>query len=122
MSRKNVLNPIFLSSTTASPDELTQSLAASFNTVSTEVSFQDNISYQINVTTSDSTGTFAVEASNDKVNWITILASGTVAAANDTIGININQFPFKHIRLAYTSTVAGTGTCQILLMARTVGM
>lgn len=127
MSRKQVLAPIVL--------EAAKSLAASFTTSPTTVSFQDNISYQINVTTSNSTGEFSIEASNDynegnngmtgpdAGNWATLPLDGTptVAAANDVILINLNQIPFKAIRLAYTADTAGTGVAEILIMARTLG-
>lgn len=127
MSRKNVLAPVVL--------ESAKSLAATFTTTPTVLSFQDNISYQINITTSDSTGEFSIEASNDYSannngidnadtgQWAMLPLDGTpsVAAGNDTILININQFPFKALRLRYTANVAGTGIAEILLMARTVG-
>lgn len=113
-----------------------QSLSASFITPVTAIKFLDNASYQINVTTSDSTGTFAVQASNDYCpagpaeppanpgTWVNLtLAGGTpfVAAANDSIIINLNQLPFTAIRLAYTSTIAGTGTCDMWLVAKQIG-
>lgn len=113
MARKLVLDPVQIASN--------QSLAASFNSASTAVPYQDNIAYQILVTTTNSTGQFVLQGSLDDVNWADLLNCGTVAAANDDIVVNVNQFPFKYIRLAYTSSVAGTGTCSIKLMARTVG-
>lgn len=112
-----------------------QSLAASFNSTPTIVSYMDNCSYQINVTTSNSTGTFSVQVSDDYQpqtpqlsavtgNWVDLsLGGGTpaVAAANDVIIINLNQLPFKAMRLAYTSTIAGTGTCNIFLFNKQIG-
>lgn len=125
MSRKNVLEPIVLASN--------QSLATSFNSAPTVVKYLDNISYQINVVTTNSEGTFAVEVSNDYVpsnsgvtpdtgNWSPLVLTGTptVAAANNTLVINMNQLPFAAIRLAYTSTVAGTGTCEIILTGKMI--
>lgn len=113
------------------------SLSTSFTTSPTGIRYLDNCSYQINVTTSNSSGTFQVQASNDYyVNegnadvvmnpgtWIPLtLAGGTpfVAAANDQIIINLNQLPFYAIRLAYTSTVAGTGTATIFIASKVVG-
>lgn len=116
--------------------EASKSLAASFNTAPTMVTYLDNIAYQIDVTTTNSTGSFAVQASLDYSpggpnqlpanpgNWINLVLSGgtpTVAAANDDILIDLNQLPYKAIRLAYTSTIAGTGTCSIKLMAKQLG-
>jgi Flp pilus assembly protein TadG len=114
-----------------------QSLSASFITAPTVVRYLDNCSYQINVTTTNSTGTFVVQASNDYYvnegndnvvvnsgNWVTLtLAGGTpfVAAANDVITVNLNQLPFYAIRLSYTATIAGTGTCSIYIVNKQIG-
>jgi len=108
-----------------------QSLAADFTSAPTVVRYLDNCSYQINVNTSDSQGTFAVQVSNDYYvneangnvvvnpgNWTSLsLAGGTpsVNAENDTIVINLNQLPFYAVRLAYFHTTAGTGTCSIYI-------
>ena len=94
MSRKLVLAPDI-------PLIVGQSLAASFTTAPTLIDFQDNVAYQINVTTTNSTGTFAVQASLDYEkgnglenartgNWVTLTLGGgtpTVSAANDNIMI-----------------------------------
>lgn len=123
MSRKNLLAPIQV--------ETNKSLASAFYSTPTEVSFQDNLAYEIIVTTSNSTGNFFLVGTLDSpdnlgsfaaVNWVQLIACGTVAAANDVIGIDINQFPFKYVALQYVPSVAGTGTCNIKIMARTVGM
>lgn len=109
------------------------SLSASFNSAATVILNTDNVSYQINVTTSNSTGTFAVQVSNDFAvteggtisnagTWDDLSLSGvpTVAAANDTIGISLNQLPFKAIRLAYTAGTAGTGVCNAYLVSKQI--
>ena len=127
MSRKAVLEPIYVTSTQAVPIKtqdglpVTQSLSASFSTVATSVKFQDNLSYQINITTTNSQGTFQLQGSNDGVSYADLGTAGVVAAANDVAVININQFPFAYMRLHYTSSVAGTGICSIVLMGRSVG-
>ncbi|GAC1502093.1 MAG: hypothetical protein NVS1B10_06720 [Candidatus Saccharimonadales bacterium] len=97
-----------------------QSLASSFNSPATTVQFLDNVGYQVNISTTNSVGTFAVQGSLDNVNWANLSLSGTpsVGAANDTIIINVNQFPFQYIRLAYASTTAGTGTCDVYIEAK----
>lgn len=110
-----------------------QSMSSSFTSDPTVIKYLDNCSYQINITTSDSAGTFVVQASNDYVsadptngssnpgNWVDIpLEGGTpyAAAANDSILIDLNQLPFNAVRVKYTSSVAGTGTCDIVLMAK----
>jgi len=113
-----------------------QSLSATFTSPITTIKFSDNVSYQINVTTSDSTGTFEVQASDDYSpigpsqpvpnpgNWVTLPLGGgtpTVAGANDLILINLNQLPFTAVRLVYTSTIAGTGTADMWVLAKQIG-
>lgn len=128
MSRKNTLVYQLASN---------QSLSALFHTPATVVRYLDNCSYQINVTTSNSTGTFAVEVSNDYYvnegndnvvmnpgNWVPLTLAGgtpTVSAMNDTIMINLNQLPFYAVRLTYTPNVAGTGTASIYITDKSVG-
>lgn len=120
MSRK-LLVPVQISTS--------QSLSSNFTSPITMVQYGDNISYQINIKTTDSQGSFEVQASNDYSpgtteypmtnagNWTSLSLSGTptVNAANDTILINMNQIPYKALRLSYISTTAGTGTCDILI-------
>ncbi len=127
MARKNILAPELIASA--------QSLAASFQTTPTVINYADNVSYQINVTTTNSTGTFSVQASLDYQqqtpmqvgrtgNWIDLSLGGgtpTVAAANDSIIINLNQMPYSAIRLAYTSTIAGAGHADIYIMHKQIG-
>lgn len=126
MSRKLVLAPVVL--------EASKSLSTAFTTTPTVIDFQDNVCYQIDITTSDSTGTFVVQVSLDYVqgdannravagNWIDLTMSGTpiAAAANDDIVISLNQLPYHAIRLKYTPTIAGTGTAKITIMAKNVG-
>lgn len=113
-----------------------QSMAASFTTNPTLIKYLDNIAYQINVTTTNSTGTFSVQGSLDYTidetvnnvsnpgNWITLKLAGgvpTISAASDQILIDLNQLSFNAVRLVYTSTVAGTGTCDIFVMGRQIG-
>lgn len=126
MSRKNTLEYQIATA---------QSLAANFTSPVTTVLTLDNCSYQINVNTTDSTGTFVIETSNDYNDnlvtntvtnvgtWAALPIGGTpaAAAANDTIYVEINQIPFKAIRVRYTSSVAGTGTCDIKLVCRQIG-
>lgn len=126
MARKNVLKNKIATA---------QTLAASFNSLPTMIPFGDNCAYQVNVTTTNSTGTFSVQGSLDYVqqtqdtkgvagNWIDLSLGGgtpTVAAANDTILINLNQLPFNAVRIAYTSTIAGTGTADIYVMEKQIG-
>lgn len=97
------------------------SLAAAFSTAPTTVNFQDNIAYQMDVTTTNSTGNFFLQGSLNGTTWADLLPCGTVAAANDVIVVNANQIPYTQVRLRYQPATAGTGTVSILLMARTIG-
>lgn len=126
MARKNVL-PIQLLTN--------KSLATSFTSQAVLTTYTDNISFQINVTTTDSIGTFAVQVSNDySVDNVTgaVLNSGTwnpltlggtpTVNANDTvIDISLNQVPFNAIQLAYTTGTPGTGTCNVYYFAKQIG-
>lgn len=112
-------------------------LSTGFVTPPTVVRFLDNCSYQIIVNTTDSVGTFAVQASNNYyVNegndyvvmnpgtWNDLtLAGGTpfVSATDDTIIVNLNQLPFYAIRLIYRSTTPGTGTATIYITNKQIG-
>ncbi len=115
-----------------------QSLAASFSSTPTIIKNLDNCSYQIDITTTNSIGTFSVQGSNDydrdevsnvvsnTGHWITLTLGGTTAtpvanAANDDIIINLNQLPFNAIRIIYTAGTAGTGHCDIWLMTKQIG-
>lgn len=112
-----------------------QSLSASFISPVTVIKFLDNQSYQINIITTNSTGTFAVQVSDDynlsepgtavtnPGQWAALDIGGTpfAAGANDTIVIDLNQLPYGAMRLVYTSTVAGTGTADIYLTSKQLG-
>ncbi len=126
MSRKNTL-PYRVASA--------QSLAADFNSAPTLIRNSDNIGYQINITTTNSIGTFQVQGSNDYTvsevsnivtnpgNWVAIDLGGSpiANAANDTILIDLKQLPFNAVRIAYDSSTPGTGTCDIYILTKSVG-
>jgi hypothetical protein len=127
MARKDVIRTEILSS---------QSLSSSFNGPATIVRNLDNCSYQINITTVDSVGTFTVQGSNDYNvseptnvvsnvgNWVSLTLGGGapfVNAANDNIIIDLNQIPFNALRVIYTSQTPGTGTCNVWLVAKQLG-
>lgn len=112
-----------------------QSLAATFTSPVTTIRYLDNISYQINVTTTNSVGTFVIQGSNDYKgdltntgavspgNWVDLPLSGTpnANAANDTILIDMSAVPFIATRLVYTSSAAGTGHADIWLAGHRLG-
>lgn len=97
------------------------SLAASFVTAPSTINFQDSVAYQMNITTTDSVGTFTMQVSLDGTNFADLALAGAVAAANDVSVINANQLPFTQVRLSYTATTPGTGTAVILFTAKTLG-
>jgi len=126
MARKNTLEYPLLTD---------KSLSTSFISPVTIVKNLDNCSYQITITTSDSIGTFAVEASNNyesneitndvtySGDWAPLDIGGVPVAngSNDVILIDLNQLPFKAIRVSYTTSTPGTGTCDMKLIARQIG-
>lgn len=125
MARKNVL--IYKLATD-------QPLGGDFISPPTLVKYLDNCAYQINATTDDAVGTFAVEASLDYAidettnlvtntgTWVPLDLGGTPAlvGATDQILINLNQLPFNAIRVRYSST-SGDGVADIYIMARQIG-
>lgn len=127
MARKDTIRTQLLSA---------QSLATSFTSPITIIRNLDNCSYQLNVTTTNSTGTFSVQVSDDYDvspptgvvtnvgHWVDLVLGGgtpTVAAANDTIMIDMNQLPFNAMRIAYTAGTAGTGHCDLWLVSKQIG-
>jgi len=126
MARKTVVNYTLATN---------QSLSGSFNTPATVITNLDSCSYQINVNTTNSTGTFAVQVSNDYQqdevsniiknpgNWVPLTLSGTpvVAGANDNIVIDLQAMPYYAMRLAYTASTPGTGTCSIIVECKQLG-
>lgn len=126
MSRKNVLEPVLIASA--------QSLASNFTSTPTIISQGDNVGYQIDATTINSAGTFAVEVSMDYQpagptgparagTWSALQLSGvpTLSGSSDTINISLNMPPFKAVRLSYTATTPGTGTANIFVSYKAVG-
>jgi hypothetical protein len=109
-------------------------MAASFTTTPTMITYGDNYAYQIDITTSDSTGEFKVQGSvnyqaqqgvqePEDGAWVDLPLGGPTtnpeaAGANDNIIINLNQLPFNAIRLVYTPDTAGTGTCDVWVMGK----
>lgn len=124
MSRKNVLYPYKMM------DEV--SLGASITGSPIRIEFLDNIAMQIIATNSNAVGTFSVEGSLDckfseggvVVNsgtWtaITLSPVPTLASANATILLDLNQLSFPYIRLKYTR-VSGTGTVTAYISGKAV--
>lgn len=100
-----------------------KSLATDFVMPETTISYTDNVSYQIDVSTASSIGNFQLQGSNDGVSYVTLLTNaGIVNAVNDTIMVNVvGTTPCKYLRLAYVMGTPGTGTCTISITTKTVG-
>ena len=115
MARKNIIAPYLVASA--------QSMAANFTTAATTIDWMDNVFYQINITTSDSTGTFFPQVSIDGVNYNDLPVSATLvsAAANDTLTYDLREVPGHKVRIRYASTIAGTGTCNVYIQAKQKG-
>lgn len=124
MSRKNTLNPIQMLNAV--------SLAADIAATPLRIQYLDNVSMQLIVTTSNAVGTFYVQGSLDyAVNeggivtntgtWTSLTLSPvpTLASANTTILLDLNQLSFPFVRLIYTR-VSGTGTVTAYGSAKSV--
>lgn len=123
MPRKNVLFPYTQSA----------SMGASVTTTPTHIAFLDSIAVQIDVTTTDAVGTFALQGSCDYVkgdaenaavtgNWINITLSPVIpdaASADAHTLINMQQVAFPWIRLVYTRT-SGTGTLAVTITGKEI--
>lgn len=112
-----------------------QSLSATFTSPVTLIKNTDNVSYQINATTADAVGTFKVQGSDDyraeepmnavlsSGSWADIPLGGdalSLASANDTLIISMNQLPFQAVRIVYTRS-SGTGSCDIWISTKQLG-
>ena len=108
-------------------------LSANRTSAVTQISYQDNISYQC-IVTGTCSGTFAVQGSlnyqptpqgvqNDPAasgDWVTL---GTLTVAGtDLLLFDVNQCAFPNIRIIYTDASSGTGsaTCQVLVSGKKV--
>lgn len=113
MTRKNVALPYTLASA--------QSLAATFTSSTFTITYLDNVGIAIDATTSDAVGTFTIEAAIGDSAWtdLAVTPAMTLASANASFLVNLNQAPFSKIRVVYART-SGTGTVDIRVMAKGV--
>ena len=123
MPRKNVLLPY----------TQTSSMSASVTTTPTHIAWLDNIAVQIDVTTSDAVGTFALQGSVDynkgdantpaaTGNWIAITLSPVIPAAASADAhtlINLQQLAYPWIRLVYTRS-SGTGILAVTIAGKEI--
>lgn len=116
MALKNIIKPFHLMTDGNMSGNLTSDLV--------DVSYTDNIGFQLNFTGTP-TGDFSVEGSIDyddhlqTGNWSELTFSTTPQAlgAADTHLLNLNQVPYKKLRVKYTRT-SGSGTLNIYVMSK----
>lgn len=111
--RKNVLTPYHAITSGDMSANVTQSTP-------TNIQYLDNVSIQLNFTGTP-TGTFQVQVSLDKANWIALSLSPTPGAtgAAGNILLDLNGLSMPWIRVAYLST-SGTGTLDAYISGKMV--
>lgn len=118
-SSKNFLKPFVIVPSTKNLPEIippiTGSLAAAFFSPATVVNLGDSVTYQINIATVDSTGTFFAQCSDDGINFSDIGICGVVNAENDWAFSQIDPADGFYYRVRYAPTISGTGSCVILV-------
>lgn len=116
MALKNIIKPYHLMIDGDMSGNLTSNIV--------DVTYTDNVGIQLTFTGTPS-GEFAVEGSVDyddhlsTGNWSELTFSTTPQATGsaDTHLLNLNQIPYKKIRVTYTRT-SGTGTLNIHVMSK----
>lgn len=109
-SRKNTIKTYTLADA--------QSLAASFQTVSTSVERLDRICLYIDVQTTSAVGAVAVQSSIDNETWVDLpLGLTGISSANQDYLIDLQVTSIPWIRVAWTRT-SGTGTLTAKLSAK----
>lgn len=111
--RKNVLTPAQVITSGDMSGNITQSPG-------TNIQYLDNISVQL-TWSGTPTGTFAIQGSLDKVNWIALSLSPTPGAAGaaGSILLDLNQLSFPWIRITYTAS-SGSGTLSAWISGKMV--
>lgn len=85
---------------------------------SVDVTYTDNVGFQLTFTGTP-TGTFSCEGTVDEVSWspLSFSSTPTASGAADTHLFNINQIPYKKLRVKYTRT-SSTGTLNVYVMSK----
>lgn len=106
--------------------ETTKSLASSFSTAAVSVRYTDNVGVYIKTASvTSNTGSFIIEGTIDGVNWFDfgVSPSMTLAGANTSFAVNLNQVPFDQVRVSFTPGGGSpNGTAAIEIMAKSVGV
>jgi hypothetical protein len=108
--RKNVINNYVV---------LTgQSLGASFQSATIDVTYLDRVCFEIAATTSDAVGSITIQGSITGNVWVDLpLSAMTLSGANLNILIDLEATGLKLLRIAYTRT-SGTGTIGASVSAK----
>jgi hypothetical protein len=94
----------------------------------TDVMWLDNIGFQVSWTSANAVGTIEVQGSNNydprlqTGDFIALTFSPALdqpASDNGSYLINVNQFPFRYIRIFYDRT-SGTGDLEVTLTAKMI--
>lgn len=104
-----------------------QSMAANFSTAPTDIRYQDNITYQVNVTSGTGIGVMDVEVSSDynpltsnAGNWTALGVAYRAVIDGTGVGVfDLNQLGPCYSRLTYTRT-SGTGAMDIYVSGKQV--
>lgn len=110
MALKNIIKPYHLMTDGDMSGNLTSDAV--------DVTYTDNVGFQLSFTGTP-TGTFSCEGTIDETNWSALSFSSTPQAVGsaDTHLLNINQIPYKKLRVKYTRT-SGTGTLNVYVMSK----
>lgn len=126
--RKNSLGPVYIIGTTADGALVSGTMAADITGPVTDVQWLDNMGLQVIWTSSDAVGTIEVQGSN---NWDPHLQTGDFealtfspaldqpASDNGSYLVNVNQFPFKYLRVFYDRS-SGSGTLKVWLTGKMI--
>lgn len=118
MSQKNVIKPFkMLNAVDMSADQT--------SSVLTDITFQDNIGFQVVWSGATGLGEIFIDVSNDdkKIpdNWTALDfgAQVTISGASGSHLININQCPFAKMRVRFVRSTA-TGTLTVTITGKAV--
>lgn len=103
---KNFLAPYSVITSGALSGALTSSV--------TDIRYLDNISVQLSAS-GNPTGTLNVQASLDKVSWVTFTSASLTAP--DVVVFDLHDLSFPYIRTTYTRT-GGSGTLDALVSGK----
>jgi len=126
--RKNALTPYYAIGSVSAGASVSGSMGADIEGPVTDVMWLDNIGFQVSWTSANAVGTIEVQGSNNydprlqTGDFIALTFSPALdqpASDNGSYLINVNQFPFRYIRIFYDRT-SGTGDLEVTLTAKMI--